>query len=147
MIDITTHGDVCDYSSNTAETSDNVENKCDPSITTCLPTAILVDSDGNVICDPHNQDCSQYHAADETTTPTPIVTPVEGGVKITNLTPKFCSEKKFTIPLHIGCTVACHLVTTLACAEASGAACEDRRGPYSLGHMGMREQTQIYYCL
>ena len=56
---------------------------CDPSNTSCLPTDILVDADGNVICDPHVEDCSQYLTIPETSeTPAPTeetpVTPDAG---------------------------------------------------------------------
>src|SRR6187402_2554619 len=39
---------------------------CDPSITSCTPTDVLVDADGNVICNPHEEDCSSYLTAPET---------------------------------------------------------------------------------
>jgi hypothetical protein len=56
---------------------------CDPSNTSCSPTDILVDADGNVICDPHTEDCSQYLTMPETPeTPAPTeetpVTPDAG---------------------------------------------------------------------
>jgi hypothetical protein len=33
---------------------------CDPTTTSCLPTDILIDANNNIICNPHEEDCSQY---------------------------------------------------------------------------------------
>jgi hypothetical protein len=44
----------------TGEATPPPDTYCDPTITSCLPTDILIDANGNIICNPHEEDCSQY---------------------------------------------------------------------------------------
>ena len=123
---------------------------CDPSITSCSPTDILVDADGNVICDPHLEDCSQYLTTQESpapaeetpippdagvdappsdveTPPAPIVKEVPGGYEVTNLSPSVCKSGPTQFVVNYACDLACAGLGAACmasiCGGTAGVAC------------------------